>query len=58
MSQQNQTSFLLQAIGENYIMKTYAKGGRGNEKEASKWQSTDKIQSVQYKFQSAPLSEK
>ena len=24
----------------------------------SKWQSTDKIQSVQYKFQSAPLSEK
>ena len=35
MSQQNQTSFLLQAIGENYIMKTYAKGGRGNEKEAS-----------------------
>ena len=32
-------------------MKTYAKGGRGKEKEASKWQSTDKIQSVQYKFQ-------
>lgn len=26
--------------------------------EDSKWQSTDKIQSVQYKFQSAPLSEK
>ena len=26
MSQQNQASFLLQAIGENYIMKTYAKG--------------------------------
>ena len=23
MSQQNQASFLLQAIGENYIMKTY-----------------------------------
>jgi hypothetical protein len=58
MSQQNQTSFLLQAIGENYIMKTYAKGGRRNEKEAAKWQSTDKIQSVQYKFQSASLSEK
>ena len=35
MSQQNQASFLLQAIGENYIMKTYAKGGRKNEKEAS-----------------------
>lgn len=58
MSQQNQTSFLLQAIGENYIMKTYAKGGRRNEKETAKWQSTDKIQSVQYKFQSASLSEK
>ena len=28
MSQQNQASFLLQAIGENYIMKTYAKGER------------------------------
>ena len=27
-------------------------------KKDSKWQSTDKIQSVQYKFQSAPLSEK
>ena len=35
MSQQNQASFLLQAIGENYRMKTYAKGERKNEKEAS-----------------------